>query len=172
MSKTLQEMTLDFQTRIQDLAYFMWEQAGRQQGMAVQYWLEAEKQALAAMHAATSHVMSRLEEAAAPVVADAPLAEEAPAPAAAPAAEPAAAATQTPAAQPSAAPPSPPPVVEEQVAAVPDPQPASAPPPAAVEEPLPPLSAQAVPPPAAEAAAASAKPRAPRKPAVRRKSKS
>ncbi|MFO1119771.1 MAG: DUF2934 domain-containing protein [Rhodospirillales bacterium] len=133
MSKTLQEMTLDFQTRIQELAYSMWEQAGRQQGMAVQYWLEAEKQALAAMHAATSHVMSRLEEAA-------PLATE----------------------------PVAPPVVEEPVAPVPDPQPVSAPPPAAVEEPLPTLSAQAVPPPAAEAAAASATPRAPRKPAVRR----
>lgn len=79
MSKTLQEMTLDFQARIQELAYLMWEQAGQQQGTAVQYWLEAEKQALAAMHAATSHVISGLREPAAPAEAGTtPAAAEAP----------------------------------------------------------------------------------------------
>lgn len=57
MSNTLQEMTLDLQTRIRELAYLMWESAGRHQGMAIEYWLKAESEVLTAMEAAAARVM-------------------------------------------------------------------------------------------------------------------
>ena len=57
MSNKLQEMTQDMQSRISELAYMMWESAGRQQGMAMEYWLKAEKEVLSALQAAATHMM-------------------------------------------------------------------------------------------------------------------
>lgn len=37
-------MSGDLQGRIRDLAYLMWESAGRQQGMAMDFWLQAEQE--------------------------------------------------------------------------------------------------------------------------------
>jgi hypothetical protein len=52
MSNELHQMTQDLQTRIRELAYLMWESAGRQQGMAVEYWLKAESEVLSTLQAA------------------------------------------------------------------------------------------------------------------------
>lgn len=57
MSSTLQEMTQDIQARIRETAYLMWESAGRQQGMAMEYWLRAEQEVLSALQAAASRMM-------------------------------------------------------------------------------------------------------------------
>jgi hypothetical protein len=57
MSNKLQEMTQDIQARISELAYMMWESAGRQQGMAMEYWLKAEKEVMSTFQAAASHMM-------------------------------------------------------------------------------------------------------------------
>ncbi len=58
MSNKLQQMTENMQSRINELAYLMWEFAGRQQGMAMDYWLKAEQEILTTLQAATSHVLS------------------------------------------------------------------------------------------------------------------
>jgi hypothetical protein len=52
MSNDLHQMTQDLQTRIRELAYLMWESAGRQQGMAMEYWLKAESEVMSALRAA------------------------------------------------------------------------------------------------------------------------
>ncbi|MBK8175177.1 MAG: DUF2934 domain-containing protein [Rhodospirillales bacterium] len=57
MSTMLHEMTEDVQTRVRELAYLMWESAGRQQGMAMQYWLLAESEVLSAMKQAAITMM-------------------------------------------------------------------------------------------------------------------
>ena len=57
MSNTLHEMTQDIQVRIRELAYLMWEAAGRQQGMAMEYWLRAESEVLFTLQAAASRLM-------------------------------------------------------------------------------------------------------------------
>jgi hypothetical protein len=57
MNNPLQEMTQDLQNRIRELAYRMWETAGRQQGMAMEYWLKAESSVLATFAAAASSMM-------------------------------------------------------------------------------------------------------------------
>jgi hypothetical protein len=44
------------QQRIRDLAYLMWESAGRQHGLEMQYWLAAEKEIVGVMQAATKTV--------------------------------------------------------------------------------------------------------------------
>jgi hypothetical protein len=58
MSNKLQQMTENMQSRINELAYLMWESAGRQPGMAMDYWLKAEQEILTTLQAATSHVLS------------------------------------------------------------------------------------------------------------------
>ncbi|NJO56432.1 MAG: DUF2934 domain-containing protein [Rhodospirillales bacterium] len=57
MSKSLHKVTHDLQVRIQEIAYMMWESAGRQQGMALEYWLAAEKEVLATFQAAAERMM-------------------------------------------------------------------------------------------------------------------
>ena len=52
MSSDLQQMTEGLQTRIRYLAYLMWESAGRQQGMAMEYWLKAESEVMSTLQAA------------------------------------------------------------------------------------------------------------------------
>lgn len=53
MSADVKNLTKDVQDRIRDLAYLMWESAGKQQNMALQYWLNAEREILTSMQAAT-----------------------------------------------------------------------------------------------------------------------
>jgi hypothetical protein len=57
MSKEIQNMTQDIQDRISELAYLMWESAGRQQGMAMNYWLAAEKDILNTVRTAAEAVI-------------------------------------------------------------------------------------------------------------------
>jgi peptidoglycan hydrolase CwlO-like protein len=57
MSKEIENMTQEIQDKISELAYLMWESAGRQQGMAMNYWLAAEKDILTTMQAATETVI-------------------------------------------------------------------------------------------------------------------
>jgi predicted flap endonuclease-1-like 5' DNA nuclease len=45
------------QDRIRELAYMMWETAGRQQGMASEYWLAAEREVLKTMQRAAEAIM-------------------------------------------------------------------------------------------------------------------
>jgi hypothetical protein len=52
MNTPFDTLTKDVQARTQELAYLMWESAGRQQGMAMQYWLAAEQAVLSALQAA------------------------------------------------------------------------------------------------------------------------
>jgi hypothetical protein len=46
----------EIQDRIRELAYSMWESAGRLQGLATEYWLAAEKEVLATMRAAADNL--------------------------------------------------------------------------------------------------------------------
>lgn len=71
MSNTVSEMAEGVQQRIRDLAYLMWESAGRQHGLAMQYWLAAEKEVLGIMQTATKTVAAKRP-------ASAPLAEKQP----------------------------------------------------------------------------------------------
>lgn len=57
MTNTLQEMTRDMQARVRELAYMMWESAGRQHGMAMEYWLKAESEVMSTLQAAASKMM-------------------------------------------------------------------------------------------------------------------
>jgi Protein of unknown function (DUF2934) len=57
MSNELHQMTQDLQTRIRELAYLMWESAGRQQGMAMEYWLKAESEVLSTLQAAATSML-------------------------------------------------------------------------------------------------------------------
>ena len=59
MSNAVTEMAEGVQQRIRDLAYLMWESAGRQHGLAMQYWLAAEKEILGIMQAATKTVAAK-----------------------------------------------------------------------------------------------------------------
>lgn len=58
MSKKIWEMTQDIQKRINEVAYMMWESAGRHQGMAMDFWLEAEREVLTTMQTAAEQLIS------------------------------------------------------------------------------------------------------------------
>ena len=47
----------EIQDRIPELAHAMWEWGGRQQDMALHYWVAAEKEVLATMRAAADKLM-------------------------------------------------------------------------------------------------------------------
>ncbi len=55
---TLHELGEDIRKRIQELAYMMWESAGRQHGMALEYWVAAEREVLATAKQATERMLS------------------------------------------------------------------------------------------------------------------
>jgi hypothetical protein len=57
MTNKLQEMSEDVQHRIREVAYMMWDSAGRHQGMALEYWLAAEREVLATMQRAAERLM-------------------------------------------------------------------------------------------------------------------
>ena len=76
----------DIQDRIRELAHAMWEWAGRQQDMALHYWVAAEKEVLATMRAAAEKLMpgekpekaeDSVAEAAEPASSEAPQPDEA-----------------------------------------------------------------------------------------------
>lgn len=116
MKNILQMMAEDIQQRIRQVAYLMWESAGRQHGMATDYWLAAEREVLSTMQAATERLMPS-ETKGAPA---------APKPAAepkTPAQEPAPAAA---APEPAPAPPPAPEVAPAAAAPAPEPAPAPA----------------------------------------------
>ncbi len=49
MGEDVKGMAQEVQDRIREVAYLMWEAAGRQHGMALEYWVTAEKQVLETM---------------------------------------------------------------------------------------------------------------------------
>lgn len=52
MNEDVKKMMQDMQDRIREVAYLMWESAGRQHGMATEYWHAAEREVRATMEAA------------------------------------------------------------------------------------------------------------------------
>jgi hypothetical protein len=63
MNNSITKMTQDVQDRIREVAYLMWEAAGQQQELAMQYWLAAEKDVMAAMTAAATKLTPKQEAA-------------------------------------------------------------------------------------------------------------
>ncbi|MFO1126949.1 MAG: DUF2934 domain-containing protein [Rhodospirillales bacterium] len=57
MTSSFSELTQDIQDRIREIAYLMWESAGRQHGMAMEYWLSAEQEVLSTLQAAAARMM-------------------------------------------------------------------------------------------------------------------
>lgn len=47
----------DIQDRIREVAYMMWDSAGRQHGMAMDYWLRAEREVITTMQSAAERMM-------------------------------------------------------------------------------------------------------------------
>jgi hypothetical protein len=47
----------DIQDRVREVAYLMWESAGRQHGMAMEYWLTAEREVISTMQSAAERMM-------------------------------------------------------------------------------------------------------------------
>jgi hypothetical protein len=62
MNKKIGELTFEIQKRIQEIAYLSWESAGRQQGMAMEYWLAAEREVLKTMQTAVSAMTRSYED--------------------------------------------------------------------------------------------------------------
>jgi len=57
MNEQVRRLTEEIQSRIRQLAYIMWDAAGQQQGMALEYWLEAEREVLQTMQSAADTLM-------------------------------------------------------------------------------------------------------------------
>lgn len=55
--KDVRKAAQDIQERIRELAYYMWEAAGRQQGIATEYWLAAEREVLSTMKITAEKLM-------------------------------------------------------------------------------------------------------------------
>ncbi len=62
MSNKINELTRNIQDRVREIAYLMWESAGRQHGMAMEYWLAAEKDVLNTMQAAAGAMTRGYQE--------------------------------------------------------------------------------------------------------------
>ncbi len=63
MNDDFKKMSQDIQNRISEMAYLMWETAGRQQGMAMEYWLAAEKEVMTTAQKAAERMMPREKKA-------------------------------------------------------------------------------------------------------------
>lgn len=63
MANSLHQLTQDIQTRIRELAYVMWDSAGRHHGMAMEYWLAAEQEVLSTLQSAALAVLPTTKEA-------------------------------------------------------------------------------------------------------------
>ena len=125
MSDDVRKMAQDVQDRIRELAYHLWESAGRQHGLANDYWLKAEREVLNTMQRAAEAIMPSPSKPEAKKAAPAPK-PAAPAPAskpAAPASAPKPAAT-APAPKPAPKPAAPTPA-PKPAAAAPAPKPAA-----------------------------------------------
>lgn len=57
MNTDIMALVKDIQDRVRELAYLMWESAGRQHGMAMEYWLAAEREVITTMQSATERMM-------------------------------------------------------------------------------------------------------------------
>jgi predicted flap endonuclease-1-like 5' DNA nuclease len=53
----MRDYSKDIQDRIREVAYMMWESAGRQYGMAMEYWLEAEREVMKTTKSATEKMI-------------------------------------------------------------------------------------------------------------------
>ena len=58
MSQNITKIAQNIQDRIRELAYLMWETAGRQQSMAMEYWLAAEREVMSTLETGTKTIMS------------------------------------------------------------------------------------------------------------------
>lgn len=105
MGKSFQEIAENIQDRIRQVAYLMWESAGRQHGMAMEYWLAAESDVLKTMQAAAERLLP--SEAKAKPEAEPPVAQPPAPPIVQPAAAAPALAAKPEAAKPEAAKPAP-----------------------------------------------------------------
>jgi hypothetical protein len=65
MNDDFKKMSQDIQNRISEMAYLMWETAGRQQGMAMEYWLAAEKEVMTTAQKAAERMMPQEKKASA-----------------------------------------------------------------------------------------------------------
>jgi len=63
MNDDFKKMSQDIQNRISEMAYLMWETAGRQQGMAMEYWLAAEKEVMTTAQKAAERMMPKEKKA-------------------------------------------------------------------------------------------------------------
>lgn len=57
MNDDIKKMSQEIRNRISEMAYLMWETAGRQQGMAMEYWLAAEKEVMSTAQQAAEKMM-------------------------------------------------------------------------------------------------------------------
>jgi len=55
----IQKQGEEIQARIRDLAYTLWESAGKQQGMAMKYWLQAEKEVMSTVQRVAAAAMPK-----------------------------------------------------------------------------------------------------------------
>ncbi len=53
----IRKMSQEIRNRVSEMAYLMWETAGRQQGMAMEYWLAAEKEVVSTAQMAAEKMM-------------------------------------------------------------------------------------------------------------------
>lgn len=57
MNTEIMALVKDIQDRVRQVAYMMWESAGRQHGMAMNYWLAAERDVIETMQAAAERMI-------------------------------------------------------------------------------------------------------------------
>ncbi len=57
MNTDILALVKDIQDRVREVAYLMWESAGRQHGMALEYWLAAERDVISTMQSAAERMM-------------------------------------------------------------------------------------------------------------------
>lgn len=57
MNTEIMALIKDIQDRVREVAYMMWESAGRQHGMAMNYWLAAERDVIETMQSAAERMI-------------------------------------------------------------------------------------------------------------------
>lgn len=57
MNTDITALVKDIQDRVREVAYLMWESAGRHHGMAMEYWLAAEREVISTMQSAAERMM-------------------------------------------------------------------------------------------------------------------
>ncbi len=61
-NQDMKDYPQEMQDRIREVAYMMWESAGRQYGMAMEYWLAAEREVLKATQSAAERMMPTAQD--------------------------------------------------------------------------------------------------------------